>query len=253
MNLSDAIITGVTGIMTVHSKKGESSKMKNRPTYGLSLCYNGQIVYKQNGREYLSNKDTAVILPEGESYTIIREATGDFPVINFTTLKPLSDTVKTIKIRERELILKKFDEIKRLFVDGQNKPRIMALFYEILDELTAAREYGVLDPAVKFIYNNYHTEGINNSTLAQICGFSEVYFRRLFKESFKTTPKQFILNLRLEKAKLLLREGREKIFSISERCGFSSQYHFCRAFKDQLGITPTEYREKNIFKSSEFE
>ena len=253
MNLNEAVITEVIGIMTVHSKKGENTRMENRPAYGLSLCYEGQITYRQNGREYTSKSDVALILPMGGSYEIIRDKTGDFPVINFTTKEPLSDGLKVIELQERDRVFKNFEEIKRLFVGKGNRMKIMSLFYEMLDSLTSAREHGILDNAVKFIYDNIHDENISNSLLAEKCKLSEVYFRRLFKEKFKTTPKQFILTLRIQKAKLMLKEGREKISVISECCGFSSQYHFCRAFKEIVGQTPTEYRENHITSSLEFE
>ena len=245
MNLSEVTVTEVCGIMTVHSKRGENTRMKNRPSYGLSLCYEGQITYKQNGREYTSKSDVALILPMGESYEIIRKRTGDFPVINFKTQEPLTKEIKVIEIHGRERIFKSFEEIKRLYVGGGNRMKIMSLFYEILDSLTSAREHGILEPAIKFIYDNFHCENINNSLLAEKCNLSEVYFRRLFKERLKTTPKQFIITLRIQKAKQLLKEGREKISVICERCGFSSQYHFCRAFKESVGVAPSEYRENH--------
>ena len=156
MNLNEAVITEVVGIMTVHSRKGENTEMKKRPTYGLSLCYDGQITYRQNGREYTSKKDVALILPMGGSYEIIRDKTGDFPVINFTTKEPLSNVLKVIELHERERVFKSFEEIKRLFVDKGNRMKIMSLFYEILDSLTSAKKYGILDPAIRYVYNNYH-------------------------------------------------------------------------------------------------
>ena len=252
MNLSEAIITEISGVMTVHSKKGDNTRMQNRPCYGLSLCYGGQITYRQNGREYISNKNVAIILPMGESYEIVREKTGDFPVINFKTQKPLSKEFKVIELKEGESIFKNYEEIKRLSLDKSNRMKVMSLFYEILDSLTSAKEYGILDPAVRYVYNNYHKEEICNSLLAEKCEISEVYFRKLFKESFKLTPKQFIIKLRIKKAKQLLKEGRESIVSVSEQCGFTSQYHFCRTFKSYTGITPTEYRQNHLCSRLEF-
>ena len=45
----------------------------------------------------------------------------------------------------------------------------------------------------------------------------------------------------------LLREGKESITRIAEACGFSSGYHFCRAFRDATGDSPTEYRRSQSF------
>ena len=81
--------------------------------------------------------------------------------------------------------------------------------------------------------------------LAEKCGISEVYFRRLFTEQYKVTPKQYIIDLRINKAKQLLTDGIFKIGAISESCGFSNPYHFCRVFKEKTGLTPTEFMKQN--------
>ena len=81
--------------------------------------------------------------------------------------------------------------------------------------------------------------------LAQLCNISEVHFRKLFKEEFDKSPKQYILDMRIRRAKQLLRDGVFKINAISEECGFSSEYHFSRIFKQKTGMNPTEYNKKN--------
>ena len=55
------------------------------------------------------------------------------------------------------------------------------------------------------------------------------------------TPKQYISEIRLQKAKQLLTEGVLKINAVAETCGFSNQYHFSRFFKQNTGMTPTEF------------
>ena len=77
--------------------------------------------------------------------------------------------------------------------------------------------------------------------LAKKLGISEVYLRKLFSVHYGTSPRQFIIDMRIQKAKSLLTNGTHTITSISEECGFSSLYHFCRTFKDKTGMTPTEY------------
>ncbi|MBE6647858.1 MAG: helix-turn-helix transcriptional regulator [Ruminococcaceae bacterium] len=82
---------------------------------------------------------------------------------------------------------------------------------------------------------------INNSLLAQKCNLSKTHFRKLFLAKFGITPRQFIIDLRINQAKQLLATGPLKISAIAEACGFSSQYHFSRCFKAHTTMTPTEY------------
>ena len=54
-----------------------------------------------------------------------------------------------------------------------------------------------------------------------------------------------ILDIRIGKAKQLLADGTQKISAVSEACGFSNPYHFCRAFKQRTGLTPSQYMQQN--------
>jgi len=245
MDIQKIIVTEIIDVITVHSPKGRKVEMKNRPCYGLSLCMDGQITYIHNGKEYVSDKDHAVILPMGATYSLIGDKTGNFPVINFYSLYPICDTHTVLEIRNRELLLKNYEEIKRLFINGNNRAKILSLFYEMIYELSSQSEAGELKGAIKYIYNNYHLQSVTNKKIAEECKISEVYLRKLFKQRLNTSPKQFIIELRIQKAKQLLCEGTQKIWAISESCGFSSVYHFCRIFKQHTGMTPHEYMKKN--------
>ena len=245
MQLENTVVTNVIGVGTVYSPKGRQVEMKKRPCYAISFCIDGQITYSQNGKEYISDRDHAIILPMGQSYSLRGDKTGSFPVINFSTLTPLCDTVTVLEVCNRELLLKKYEEMKKLFIDRGNRAKILSIFYEMLYELSTQNESGELHAAIKYIYQNYHLPSITNATLAKECKISEVYFRKLFKKAFDTSPKQFIIELRMQKAKQLLSEGTQKIWAISESCGFSSTYHFCRLFKQHTGLTPHEYRKQN--------
>lgn len=245
MDIQNTVITEILGVGTVYSPKGRRVEMKNRPCYGLSLCMDGQITYTHNGREYVSDRDHAIILPMGQSYSIRGDRTGDFPVINFLSLHPICDTVTVLEVGNRELLLKNYEEMKHLFIYKNYRAKLISLFYEMLHELSQQENAGELHGALKYIYENYHLPEITNARLAEECRISEVYFRRLFKERFQVSPKQFIIALRLQKAKQLLSEGGQKIWAISEACGFASAYHFCRAFKQHTGMTPNQFRKQN--------
>lgn len=238
-------ITEISSVFTVHSQRGEMTKMENRKSYGLALCIDGQITYVQRGIEYTSIKGTAVILPKGESYLIRRDRTGRFPIINFDCAKPLCDTVTVIKTENDEQLLSLYKKIKSAACMPENHLRIFSLFYEMLDLLTEGRLPFILQKAVRRINEEYGNASLSNEALAEECGISEVYFRRLFASHLGTSPKQYIIDLRLKRAKQLLSEDVRSVREVSERCGFSNPYHFARLFKEHEGLTPTEYRRKH--------
>jgi AraC-like DNA-binding protein len=134
----------------------------------------------------------------------------------------------------------------RLLIQN-SRPKAMSLFYDILYRLSNefSENDNVLFPATDYLENNFSDPLISNTLLADKCNISEIYFRRLFKKRFGISPKQYVLELRLRKAKQLLLQDNISVTKVSEQCGFTNPYHFSRAFHKITGLTPTEYRKEN--------
>jgi transcriptional regulator GlxA family with amidase domain len=80
--------------------------------------------------------------------------------------------------------------------------------------------------------------------MADQVAMSERHFRRVFAETFGTTPAQLVEQLRLEQACLRLTQGKAPIERIASGVGFHSADAFRRAFHKRYGVTPGEYRER---------
>jgi AraC family transcriptional regulator len=64
----------------------------------------------------------------------------------------------------------------------------------------------------------------------------------MFRKSTGETPHQFVLRLRVERAKEMLRAAEPRILDVAVACGFKTQQHFARVFRHVCGLSPTEYR-----------
>ena len=82
--------------------------------------------------------------------------------------------------------------------------------------------------------------------ITEICGVSSACFRRLFREYSGKSPSQYRIEIRLEKAKNMLLNSDITIENIADSLGFESSAYFCRQFKKKEGMTPKEYKKKNI-------
>lgn len=220
--------------------------MTNRNFYGLSFCKDGQITYIQNGIEYVSNKDCVIILPKGGTYLIRRDKTGSFPVINFDCAEFLSDTITVIPVRNTEELIADYNRMKKQFYFDGNRALMLSIFYGMIHKICSDEVPRELLGAMRLISSDYCDTSLTNSSLAAKCNISEVYFRKLFTKHFGISPKQFIIDARIQRAKQLLAEGALSAAVISEKCGFSNPYHFSRLFKQHTGITPMEYRKANL-------
>ena len=79
--------------------------------------------------------------------------------------------------------------------------------------------------------------------LAQVVGMSQYYFSKLFKMSTGTTPHQYVMRQRVERAQELLRETQTPLAHVATQVGFETQSHFTSVFRRLVGATPKHYRE----------
>ena len=85
--------------------------------------------------------------------------------------------------------------------------------------------------------------------LANRVGISVRQVERLFREQIGTSPKAFYLDLRLARARTLLRQTVNPVIGIALDCGFGSTSHLCHAYKRAFGISPTDERRHGGAKS----
>jgi AraC family transcriptional regulator len=79
-------------------------------------------------------------------------------------------------------------------------------------------------------------------SLAQESGYSRAHFLRMFQAATGSTPHQYVLDLRFQRAKDRLRQKGASIIEVAASCGFSSQSHMTNVFRQRLEMTPGEFR-----------
>ena len=102
-----------------------------------------------------------------------------------------------------------------------------------------------LRQVTEFIAGNYGRD-IKLAELAQVAGMSSFHFAREFKRTTGTTPHQYLIKFRIERAKALLAKRDLPLIEVSLRSGFSHQSHFTRLFRRVTGTTPNSYRTQLV-------
>lgn len=109
--------------------------------------------------------------------------------------------------------------------------------------------FGVLQPqlteAVTLMEANIE-EPLSTDEIAQLAGISRRQLERLFKQYLGTLPSRYYLELRLKRARQLLRDTNYSIVQVGLMCGFSSGSHFSTAFGALFGNTPREERQRKL-------
>jgi len=90
--------------------------------------------------------------------------------------------------------------------------------------------------------NEHYTNLLSCDELSELINMNKYRFIRVFKKQMNKTPYEYLLDLKIEKAKKMLKTKDYTITEISMMCGFSSHSHFTTIFKKKTGLSPTEYR-----------
>lgn len=89
----------------------------------------------------------------------------------------------------------------------------------------------------------YYADDISNNDLIELLGCSESVLLRSFKQVVGTSPMQFLMNYRIQKAAELLITTDLKSCDIATSCGFHDISYFTKIFKRTMGVTPSTYRD----------
>jgi len=103
------------------------------------------------------------------------------------------------------------------------------------------RNKKLITQAIEYIRDNYQNN-ISLNDLASQTHYSSYHFLRLFKQHTGKTPFAFLLDVKLEKAKTLLKHTDNSIEEICYLSGFSNPSHFSQIFKKKTGLSPSQYR-----------
>lgn len=240
-------ITAIQNVFNVHSPKGVPYEMVARKQWGLCVCISGQISFRIKGQRVVSDPTHAVLLPQGLTYTIYPDKESLTYVINFCCDAPKTDTIQVLNLRNTQEIIKNCEKLKKQYQSAANRFRVFGMLYRLLADIYDQQQprHNLLSKAMEYMEKNLSDPNLSNEVLARQAGISEVYFRKLFQAHYGTTPKQYILNLRIQKAKQLLVESPFSVSAIAEECGFSSVYHFSRVFKEKTGASPSRFLKDN--------
>ena len=195
--------------------------------------------YQADGQEFVN--DWIHFTVEKEDLDFMRELH-----IPFDTIVELSD-VSQLSMLVRNVCYEFYSENFYRTETLQNYLRL--LFYKLSEKMrvgqaeTASDHYEKMSLIRSQIYSepqaNWEIEGMAHQLRMSRSGFEHIY-----RQLFGTSPIQDVIESRVSYGKLLLSTTALPVKQIAEICGYKSDIHFMRQFKDRVGKTPTQYRQK---------
>lgn len=239
--------------------------------YTLYAMLDGKCRCEINGREYTFEKnDCVMVFPDWEivfkealtqtwSYAWVGFAgmkadecaiysgfIPENPVQNIECAAQIQNFIDSmIEARENTFsnILRRNGLLKIFFaelVDYRNKQ----ILEEQLRNANDAEKLPHVRKAIAYINDNYASK-IKINELADHMGVNRSYLASSFKRATGYSPKEYLLCLRMEKAKSLLEKTDMPVNAVANSVGYTDQLAFSRMFKDYAGVSPKAFREEN--------
>ncbi len=150
-------------------------------------------------------------------------------------IDPFSDEEKTYiwqEIRERASLSELTDfiqqNIQAIFSSSDQCTRISRKILEIQ----------------RYIRNNYTSMNLSLQTIADKSGLSRTYLSSFFKKAMGKNINDYITQMRIDKAKELLKDCRMRTYEVARSVGYQDAHYFSTLFKRHVGCTPNEYRDR---------
>lgn len=240
-------------VLTNNYKKTQPITVAPGHFHSITFRTSGKkVITDENGKVMVSEKGSVTYIPKNVGYVSDTPEGGSMYSLHFELEyeDPKAEAfVFTPKILSASIFENAFKSLYESYnISSPRNYDCMAQLYSLLALIKKETEQNSnvviskrMATAKAVIDKSFADTSLTVEALARESGVSEAYFRHEFKICFGRSPVDYIRNIRIENAKLLLRSG---LYSVSETAiesGFDSISYFSSTFKKLCGITPTEY------------
>ena len=216
--------------------------------YELTYFCDGNSLSEMNGESYKCFAGNFLIYPSGCVHDERHLSKVKVLCLGFTPAE--SDSAHSFQALfsdHDKSVLRLLEQIQNETLDKQENFHFMCslltgqLLVSLLRQTESPFSQSSLSPVLRYI-NEHYTFDIELEYLAKLSGYSYDHFRHAFKQKTGLTPLNYILNKKIDHAKLLLKNSSIRIADIAITCGFANISQFSVTFKKMTGRSPSEYR-----------
>lgn len=254
------------------AKRGEKSETQISNNYTLLFQLKGGFRHFSSGQTNMITSEQVVLQKAGYEYQTrhdhIVNASGFFIELdpeyleNLSGLSPELNRFLQNKIYSclaiandpwKTFLIWEYNRIRNAEKPGNHEIVTHLLRATLCDDFRMApisvEYHEAVDRAKQYITENFIND-ISIDDIAQAAFISSYHFSRMFKRNTSLSPHKFLNAIRLRNACRLLLESNLNVAHIGYSCGFSNSDYFVTLFKNKIGLTPSEFRERGIFKFS---
>lgn len=220
-------------------------QMCGRRFHGFIIKLRGETEYTAGENRWLLEAGQILFVPQGSSYQIRQVAPGYSYVVNFTC--PVELPMGKLPLPPEMDITQAAEKLLRSYQKGSIYGALGCLYgilekTDTADRYVSPREKQLLEPVLAYLQTHLTEPELDVGCLAELAGVSQVYLRRVFKKQQGVSPAGFVIRQRLQLAQELLLGGEQlTVAQVAAMVGYRDPLYFSRLFKQQLGLSPTEY------------
>lgn len=216
----------------------------------LSYRFHSDACLKTSDGEFNLSDKCVVYVPPRCDYTRTA-ATDELIVIHFNVFDYTSQTIEFFESKSASELTKLFKSILQCWKNKETgyKLTCSAILCEILSEcykqnLNTEKQASKIQKSIDFILKEYRRNDLTIEEISSKSFISEVYFRKLFKNEYGTSPQKYIVNLRIQNAINLISSGYYSLKEVAYLSGYTDYKYFSTEFKRITGVSPSKYLYK---------
>lgn len=224
--------------------------------YRVLLASNGEEAWEKVQNEHPDLVISDVMMPGmdgNELCKLIKEdkQTAYIPVILLTARQAVESKVKGLQIGADDYVTKPFNmtilvlRIRKLIELSRYRQATQATIdLAPSDIVITSLDEKLIEKAIKYVEDNISRSDLSVEELSRALGMSRVHLYKKLLQITGKSPIEFIRVIRLKRAAQLLRESQLHVSEVAYEVGFNNPKYFSRHFKDEFGVLPSAYQEK---------
>ena len=241
-NLSFQILT----VDRFFHKKG-IFEVKARPYAALSFRVKGTGAFEIGNTRFISKPGDVLFLPADTPYKV-EYSVGESIVVHFEHCNYFE--AENACFENRSEIATRFQRLLEAWNQQHSVNQAKSIIYDILEKMANDQKTSISDTAVancvRYMDEHFCDPKLDIEAVCGVAFISVSSLQRAFAKHFGMSPKQYLIQHRMNRALELLTENELSVKEISFVCGFTDEKYFSRAFKKKYGCSPSQFRKHLI-------
>ena len=221
--------------------------VKSRPFAALSFRVTGTGVFEIGNTRLITKPGDVLFLPADTPYKV--EYSGSESIVVHFDQCNYSE-IENICVGNSSEIDIRFRHLLKAWNQQHSVNQAKSIIYDILDKISNDQKTSVSDTAVdncvRYMDEHFCDPKLDIETVCGVAFISVSSLQRAFSKYFGISPKQYLIQLRMNLALELLAENELSAKEIAFACGFTDEKYFSRAFKKKYGYPPSQFRKHII-------